>query len=139
MTTWLQRIRKELAEMSENDYIEPQSPITQGDNPICTACDEAKRLYTLAATRLELITGIIKQQNAKLFVSEDTIKLLGILKMQNDTIMAIFWATIRETHGLWKEHNIGIRKGWVVVATSPVPTFIVCPLSGGGLSQAEQN
>lgn len=127
MPTLLDMVRIELENMSSNTALEPTGEIEPRDHRVGNADPEVRKLYSLgmqwdkAANETMLAARYIsdkaKQRDAAVKATE--------LHAKSEILLDIFWASLKDAFGLWDKHQIGIRRGWVVVwSESEIPPIL---------------
>ena len=115
--SWLKILPMELSSIDAKEFIEPDEKIDQrADVVVGEASDDLKRIYTLVnklqevGARYAVDARFSKDNRFRL----DAEKRAFELKRKVDTLLDIFWITLKDDFDLWDKDSVGIRKGWKV-------------------------
>ena len=103
--------------------IEPPADMKPDDRKVGILEDEdVKKLYSLAMQcdrQAEELVIQIRYSGADERSSMQMLAKIKELKTKAELIREIFWASIKDSFGLWDKDSIGVRRGWVVVWNEP--------------------
>ena len=115
--SWLKILPMELANIDAKELVEPGEEVDpRSDVVVGEASDDLKRIYTLteklqeAGVRYSVDARFSKDNNLR----SDAEKKVYELQDKFETLMRIFWITLRDDFNLWGKDSVGIRKGWKV-------------------------
>ena len=121
MPTLLDTIGDQLKNFNLDDLAEPETEVNSKDHVVGEMDADLKRLFGLtrqwrdAATEVLGKTGCLFHQEHL----EHQIEKAQELYEKSELLSDIFWASIKESFGLWHKPSIGLRKGWKVVWSEP--------------------
>ena len=115
--SWLKILPVELANIDANEFIEPSEEVDpKSDVVVGEASDDLKQIYTLvdklqeAGARYAVDARFSKDNRFR----SDAEKRTYELKRKVETLLDIFWITLKDDFDLWDKDSVGIRKGWKV-------------------------
>ena len=115
--SWLKILPMELENIDAKELDEPGEEVDpRSDVVVGEASDDLKRIYTLvnklqeAAARYSIDARFSKDNRLR----SDAEKKTYELKRKIETLMEIFWITLKDDFDLWDKDSVGIRKGWKV-------------------------
>lgn len=121
-TFWLDLLPMELEAITEDQLIEPEDEVEEGEQEIGTLPLFLKKLYTrIAQLRAEclrvqadlaMLPAAKKRERERLVVK--TVELVR----KHATLRDIFWIAVNEEFGLWMAPNLSLRPGWKLMRCS---------------------
>ncbi|MBI2065802.1 MAG: hypothetical protein HYT68_01905 [Candidatus Zambryskibacteria bacterium] len=127
MPTLLDMVRIELENTDFKHAIEPNAEVGPQDHKVGTADLEVRKLYSLGmqwdkvARETLLAARYISDKNRQ----REMITRATEFHEKSDILLSIFWASLKDTFGLWGKPSIGIRSGWHVVwSESEIPPIL---------------
>lgn len=134
MSTWLKLLPLELDGIT--NFIEPDHPLTEGDQEVGEMSDMSRQLFTLG----RLLEKDARQLRLDAHYCNDEVKKLELegkcaeLMDKSNVVRELMWIGIKDDFGLWRD-SIGVRVGYKVVTrpdtSNDVPPII--RLLGGQL------
>lgn len=114
--SWLKILAMELSGLGPNEIIEPETEVDKSDVVVGEASDDLKRIYTLAEKLREAgarytVDARFSKDNR---LRADLQRKVYELSQKVETLMQIFWITLKDDFNLWDKNSIGVRKGWKV-------------------------
>jgi hypothetical protein len=97
--------------------LNPSLDVMVSDHVVGTADDELRKLYEISIQHEKSgFESFLAAQNAKTKENcEYHAKKALEFHRKTEILMEFFWASIRDTFGLWDKPSVGIRKGWKIV------------------------
>jgi len=117
MSTWLKLLPLELDGINKSDFIEPDHPLTKGDQEVGEMSVMSRQLYSLGIS----LEKAANQHNLDATYCNDSAKKPELearateLMSKARILKELMWVGIRDEFGLWGE-NIGVRVGYKVVS-----------------------
>lgn len=121
MTTLLDTIGDQLKNFNLDDLAEPETEVDSKDHVVGEMDADLKRLFGLARQWREAANEVLGKSGC-LFHQEHLehhIEKALELREKSELLGEIFWASVKESFGLWHKSSIGLRKGWKVVWSEP--------------------
>jgi hypothetical protein len=121
MPTLLDTIGEQLKNFNLDDLIEPETEVNSKDHVVGEMNADLKRLFGLARQWGEAANEVLGK-TGYLFHQEHIehhIEKALELREKSGLLTEIFWASVKESFGLWQKPSIGLRKGWKVVWSEP--------------------
>ncbi|HLD06276.1 MAG TPA: hypothetical protein VJC16_01955 [Candidatus Nanoarchaeia archaeon] len=121
MQTWLDVLRTELSNIEPGTVAEPEDEVGAKDTVVGDVPDELKQIRGLALRwktdcLFELTDALKRKLTGNQEEAERAFTKSSELSLKADTLMQIFWTSLKDALGLWEKDAIGIRKGWKVVS-----------------------
>lgn len=107
-------------ERMEPNLFPPRTSIEDTDRKLGEATPYMQKIHALGVMYgrdCELMAIEHKYANPEEDTCSDTHVKLARLDAKKDILMELFWAIAREHFNAWTEDAVGLRKGWIVVAT----------------------
>ncbi|MBI2010762.1 MAG: hypothetical protein HYS89_00785 [Candidatus Colwellbacteria bacterium] len=121
---WLELIQRELEEMSEENLIEPDTEVEDGDHVVGRLSDlDLKKLYTLGIRRDQdgFENFVAANRSTDKAERERLTQRAARLRRESRLILGVFRLSIDAAFELWATPSVSIRKDWTVVWSEPEP------------------
>ncbi|MBI5913644.1 hypothetical protein HY839_04370 [Candidatus Azambacteria bacterium] len=126
---WMYTLLQEIDGIDPDEF-KPIDEVAPGEHVVGVVSEGYKKLYALAERYQEKGDGAFDQEMRRALGHKIPKRVLcpesaGGLHEKATAVRGIFWASIRDAHGLWGK-EIGIRKGWKIVrvAIEEVPNSV---------------
>lgn len=121
--SWLEVIRQDLKQISDNDFIEPSAELEESEEVLGEVSPHLRRLWTLTAimqkkaalAKVEMVFHSVPARREELRAQ------VWELTSKAETLRKLFWIEVNDEFSSWSKHGIGIRRGWKVIVCDENP------------------
>jgi hypothetical protein len=133
MSIWTDELGLMMSTFDKADIFQPPMELTDKDNVIGPVSEDLQILFSLSLRFEKEAAELVLQatfSNPTRESIEQIQKKINECKNKGSILRDIFWASLKDQHGMWDKPETGIRAGWHFVWVEPTDDPIRRMLGG---------